>query len=141
MLIIAIDPAKPKKSRGFATFSTISRQFCLEMSAADWVVCEGQWVNAIASKQSLMTLSFYAGLLLGSIGSHCRARMAVLPVKTWKGTLIPGFGQAPKAVYARNLAQMLARAGHDVPKSEHDLEARGIALAASMLDLEAYEIT
>jgi hypothetical protein len=141
MIILAIDPAKPLASRGFATISTLpGPQFVAASTRPDWVVVEGQWVNAVASKQSLMTLSFYAGLLLGVHGGVHGARMAVVPVATWKHVLIPGFSNAPKEVYSRNIAQLLRRHGHPVPRSGHDLDAAGIALACVKLDLTKYEV-
>lgn len=172
VIVLAIDPAKPKSKRGYAHFDGAqfriphvafseglkkgrlgsSRaeergggQACFDGSnfasgPLDWAVVEGQWVNAQASKQALMTLSFYAGFLLGSSGAP---RFACIPVAVWKGALFgSAFANVPKAVFCANIRQLLERRGLPVPESEHDLDAAGLALAcfSGKFELEDYEI-
>lgn len=136
--VLAIDPAKPRTKRGHASYD--GRGLGFGAVDADWAVVEGQWVNAQASKQSLMTLSFYAGFLLGSASAP---RFACIPVAVWKGALFgASFANVPKAVFCANIRQLLERRRLPVPESEHDLDAAGLALAcfSGKFKLEDYEI-
>lgn len=138
MIVLAIDPAKPRAKRGYAKFDGVT--FCPPGLGADWAIVEGQWVNAQASKQSLMTLSFYAGFLLGSIRAP---RFACIPVSVWKGALFgASFSNVPKAVFSANIRQLLVKRGLPIPESEHDLDAAGLAIAcfSGKFRLEDYEI-
>ncbi len=142
MLIYAIDPASTKAKRAIASLGLDGlRQWAVSTDipreAADLVVVEGQWSNPKASRQSLMTLSFYAGALLYAVPG---ARRIVLPVDVWKGIMIPGFERAPKAAYTANLREIL-----QMPADQYDdnaVDAVGIAHAAARLtpeQLDQYE--
>ena len=140
MLIYAIDPASTRAKRAIASHSGPgSWAICDRIPAgpADLVVVEGQWANPKASRQSLMTLSFYAGALLYAVPGF---RRVVLPVDVWKGIMIPGSERLPKAVYTANLREILG-----MPESEYDdnaVDAVGIAHAAARLtpeQLDQYE--
>lgn len=140
MILLAIDPAKPRASRGFALWIGDELLYS-RAQRADWAVVEGQWENPKASRRSLMTLSFYAGFLLGRAAAP---RFAVVPVAVWKGALFgASFANAPKAVFSANIQQELVRRGLLVPKSSHDLDAAGLALAciSGKFQLEDYEVT
>lgn len=57
------------------------------------VIVESQWVNHDVSRQSLMTLSFYAGLHLGSYLDG-GADVWVCPVRVWRMAGMPGVPSA-----------------------------------------------
>ncbi len=133
MLIYAIDPASTRAKRAIALLSPLgwSVDSFIPGISADLVVVEGQWSNPKASRQSLMTLSFYAGALLYAVPG---VRRIVLPVDVWKGIMIPGSERLPKAVYTANLREILG-----MPESEYDdnaVDAVGIAHAAARLTPE-----
>ena len=142
MLIYAIDPASTRAKRAIASLvPELGPLWNIEPGIpdvpADLIVVEGQWSNPKASRQSLMTLSFYAGALLYAVPGH---RRIVLPVDVWKGAMIPGSERLPKAVYTANLREILG-----MPESEYDdnaVDAVGIAHAAARLtpeQLDQYE--
>jgi hypothetical protein len=146
VLIYAIDPASTRAKRAIAALRTphaadwgwsVGAGLPETSAMADLVVVEGQWSNPKASRQSLMTLSFYAGALLYAVPG---VRRVVLPVDVWKGAMIPGFERAPKAAYTANLREILG-----MPESEYDdnaVDAVGIAHAAARLtpeQLDQYE--
>lgn len=65
------------------------------------VIVESQWVNHGVSRQSLMTLSFYCGLHLGSYLDG-GAEVWVVPVREWRRANMPGVpsaGQMSKPMY------------------------------------------
>lgn len=70
--------------------------------SADVAAVEGQYPGGKSSKQSLITLGAYAGFLLGRVPARLYLKV---PVAAWKGRLIPGFANAPKAMFTANLRQ------------------------------------
>lgn len=144
MLIYAIDPASTRAKRAIAVLRTphaadwgwsVGAGLPETSAMADLVVVEGQWSNPKASRQSLMTLSFYAGALLYAVPG---VRRIVLPVDVWKGIMIPGSERLPKAVYTANLREILG-----MPESEYNdnaVDAVGIAHAAARLTPEQLDL-
>jgi hypothetical protein len=109
--VIAIDPGglTQKKTRGFAHFhngrvcDTLNDLEAMATWAFSVALCESQWANPKASRQSLITLGQGAGFLLGSVNARLKL---MVPVFAWKDALIPGFANAPKEMYTKNLQQM-----------------------------------
>ena len=117
MKILFIDPASEPEDRGFALYDgprLVEAGTTFHRGCADWAVVEDQWVNHKASRQSLMTLSQYAGFLLGRSGA---SRFFAYPVKDWKNRILPGFANAPKRMFSASLEGLYpehASLGHNV---------------------------
>lgn len=101
----------------------------LQWGPLDLIVVEGQWANPEASRQSLLTLGFGAGLLAGLAAGCLGVKVLpaiVVPVYDWKNAIIPGFANAPKAMYTKNLKQMWPQVTNG-----HCLDAVGLGMAVA----------
>jgi hypothetical protein len=103
----------------------------LQWGMLDCIVVEGQQARATSSRQSLLTLGFGAGFLAGyaatyNAGSLHGIPVYVVPTFDWKDAIIPGFANAKKEMYTKNLQQKFPGI------SDHnalDAAALGIAFA------------
>lgn len=148
MRLLAIDPAGNTnvKGRGYAVIETrlgrtpvhdpsvwlcgtfaggLPDARACQWGVPDLIVVEGQWANPEASRQSLLTLGFGAGYLAGfaALGG---LRTIVVPVYDWKNAIIPGFANARKEMYTKNLQQMWPQV-----TNEHCLDAVGLGMAVA----------
>jgi len=136
--LLSIDPAgmKNRATRGFAFIQygedgrgkqrkpvliNWSNGCTFDGFEYDIAIVEGQFANPKSSRQSLITLGFSAGFLLGSVRAK---EKFVIPVFEWKGAIIPGFANAPKEMYTNNLRQLWP--GVDDP---HCLDAVAMGMA------------
>lgn len=145
MRLLAIDPAGKTNvaGRGYAVIeywygttmpgdpSRLLGTFSGGLPDARWgpfdlIVVEGQWANPKSSRQSLLTLGFGAGYLSGFAAGAGALRTVVVPVYDWKNAIIPGFANAPKEMYTKNLQQMWPRV-----TNEHCLDAVGLGMAVA----------
>ncbi len=122
MIIASIDASSDGRCRGFAlhrqlyelppellwcgpTLEGLLRQLDRgdgSLMSVDVAAIEGQYPNPKSSRQSLITLGNYAGFLLGRVPARA---YLIVPVQSWKARVIPGFGNAAKAMYTANLRQ------------------------------------
>ena len=80
--------------------------------AAKWkaevVVCEGQYPCADVSTQSLLTLSYCAGMLLGALFATSGAKRGyVLKPKVWKDALAAGSSRIRKDIVLNRISRAL----------------------------------
>lgn len=144
MRLLAIDPAGKSNpaGRGYAVvestspFSSRLLGFsgglpdarALQWGVLDCIVVEGQQARATSSRQSLLTLGFGAGFLAGYACHNYGAAVPVYVVPTfdWKDAIIPGFANAKKEMYTKNLQQKFP--GIENP-NVLDAVAMGVAVA------------
>lgn len=145
MRLLSIDPAGKTNvaGRGYAVIEWIEHEKgheavrctfsgglpdarALRMGGLHLIVVEGQWANPKASRQSLLTLGFGAGYLAGFAAGAGALRTIVVPVYDWKNAIIPGFANAPKQMYTKNLQQMWPQV-----TNEHCLDAVGLGMAVA----------
>lgn len=144
-MILAVDPGKKAGYCGLDSVSPcgLKLYYLSDQPTIDrWprAVCEDQFVNHKASRQSALTLGQRAGFQLGRIAADA---YYVLPVRVWHERLWVGSrGQEPKKITHMRLRQLWMQCGlpGDPPKDENVLEAFGIAIAALWLgdELEKY---
>lgn len=119
MIVASIDASSDGLCRGFALHGDgnllwygptldglLASIEARRMTAVDVATVEGQYPGGKSSKQSLITLGNYAGFLLGRVPARA---YFIVPVQSWKARLIPGFANAPKAMYTANLRQKWPR--------------------------------
>lgn len=98
-LVIGVDPGLKSPSHcylsaGGALFAT--KPFAVDRGIR--VLVEGQYPRDRSSRQSLITLSFSAGLAAGAYLAQ-GARVYTCPPQAWRNALIPSSGRYPKTVF------------------------------------------